>query len=284
MGIPTSVLHAMQKVGVPNLEGDDDEVIALFSSPTIFPTMNKPVMSKEVEDRVNTYLQQYSRRDKWKAWGLDTLRAQGGSLLLFGPPGTGKTSIAKYIAHKIGKGMKELDASKIPSGENPGDYERAIHNFFEDAAKRYNALIFMDECDSMLLSRDQMGEAGKTWQLGGVEALMMEMNIYKGPVICATNHVGMLDPALEDRFMDIIKIDTPDFEMRSRLWQMKIPKKFPFQLTQAQVAILSRIALTGRRIETVILNAASTAMRKNTLPTFQMFRDAIELETKKKLK
>lgn len=234
--------------------------------------MQKPVMSDDVEQRIENYLQQYNRRQQWVAWGLDKLRAQGGALLLHGPPGTGKTSIARYCAEKIKKGMKQLDVAMLPSDGGPGQFEKAIDVFFDDATKRNNMLIFMDECDSLMISRDQIGEAGKTWQLGGTEKLMMRMNTYKGPIICATNHITLMDAALDDRFLDIILIDEPDMEMRDRLWRQKIPAAFPIQLTNEQFRILSRIKLNGRRIEIAIINAALNAMRMHGRPTFLMLQ------------
>lgn len=265
------------------MEGGE-QTLAAFLSSTHLPTMIKPVMNRDVEERIENYIQQYNRNVQWKLWGMDKLRDQGGALLLEGPPGTGKTTIARYLSTRIGKGFKELDVAKMPAGEGPGDYERAIDAFFSDARARNNMLIFMDECDHLLLSRDQIGEAGKTWQLGGVERLMVNMNTYKGPIICATNHVGLMDTALDDRFLDIIKIDVPDLSMRKRLWKQKVPRQFPLQLNVAQVETISHIQLTGRRIETVIINTALEAMRLKVKPTFAMLHKFAERSAKQRIK
>lgn len=232
--------------------------------------MIKPVMSQEVEQEVLNALVQFRQKDKWAAWGLNRLRKQGAAFLLYGPSGTGKSTICKWIAWKVERGLKKLGASALVSDGAPGQYEAKIKEFFDDCRKRKNATIFIDECDHLFLNRDELGDAGNTWQLGGIEALMMEMNEYPGLILCATNHEKLMDTALADRFLAIIEVKKPDFEMRKLLWLEKIPETFPLQLTEAQENIISEIPLTGRQIESVILNCASSAIRQMKKPTFDI--------------
>lgn len=243
--------------------------------------MLKPIMSPSVEEDVTNALMQFQRRDLWKKWGMMFLREQGPAILLTGPPGTGKTTIAAYIAAKVGKGFKKLDVAGLSSGGSPGEYEKQINEFFADCKKRGWATIFMDECDHLLLSRDEIGEAGKTWQLGGVEGFMMNMNIYRGLIICATNHPQSIDPALADRFLSIIHVDVPDFDMRRRLWKQKLPKSFPLQLSEDQIKALSKYELTGRQIETVIINTALNSIRTGKKPSVGNFEIYCEREKEK---
>lgn len=245
--------------------------------------MIKPIMSPRVEEDVANVIVQFQKRDVWKKWGMDCLREQGPAVLLKGPSGTGKTTIAKYMAMKIKKGFKQLNVANLANDGTPGQTEKALSDFFADCQRRQNATIFIDECDHILLDRAGMGEAGKTWQLGTIEMLMMRMNMYRGLIICATNHPQSLDPALSDRFLAIIDVDIPDFEMRQRLWQQKIPLPFPLQFNEEIIKLLSKYELTGRQIETVIINTASNAIRQNKKPSVAMFERFCEREKEKHL-
>lgn len=227
-------------------------------------------MSKRVESDVLDALAQYQNREKWRSWGMDSLREQGSATLLQGPSGTGKTTIARWMAERIHKGFKKLDVSQIGGGE-PGQTEASVRAFFEDARKRKNATIFMDECDHLLGNRNNVGEAGQTWMVGTTETIMMEMNVYPGLVICATNNVDKLDPAMANRFMSIIHVGEPDFDMRVRLWKMKWPARFPLRPEEKDITRLSGHELNGRQIETVFVNVASHALRKNIRPTLALF-------------
>jgi SpoVK/Ycf46/Vps4 family AAA+-type ATPase len=69
----------------------------------------KPVMTRAVERAVMNAVVMYQQRKKWKQWGLHLIRKQGACILLEGPPGCGKTTIAEYLALRIRKkGMKQF--------------------------------------------------------------------------------------------------------------------------------------------------------------------------------
>lgn len=234
--------------------------------------VQKPIMSAAVLRDVETALAQFKSRDLWRAWGMNSLREQGPSILLQGPPGTGKTSIARWMSHKIKKGFKMLGMQTLNGGGEPGMTERAVVEFFADCRARNNATIFIDECDHLLGNREEISAEGRTWQLGTLETIMMEMNKYKGLVICATNHEQMLDKALSDRFMFIVTVGIPDYGMRFLLWEQKWPDSLPLQNdTGRQFATLAKVELTGRQIENVIVNSVSDAIRRNTKPQWDTF-------------
>lgn len=258
-----------------SLQSLQNKMIDRSSEPaTVFslllPIMKKPIMSKSVESDILDALAQYQNRDKWKRWGMNEIREQGSAILLHGPSGTGKTTIAKWMSEQLRRGFKQLDVSKIGGGD-PGQSEANVHAFFEDAKKRNNAFILLDECDHLLGDRNNIGEAGQTWMIGTTEAIMVNMNVYAGPVVCATNNVDKLDPAMANRFMSIVHVGEPDMDMRARLWKIKWPKKFPLQPSPREIERLARHEINGRQIETVFVNVASHALRKGMRPTFQMF-------------
>lgn len=230
--------------------------------------IQKPIMSEAVETDALDALTQYLHKDVWRQWGLNTLRKQGSAILLQGPPGTGKTTIARWLARKLKKGYKKLDVAAIGGGD-PGQSEKGVRLFFDDARKRGNATVVLDECDNLLGSRIDISD--DTWKLGTIEELMMQMNIYPGLVMCMTNHPEKLDPALADRFMSIIEVGSPDLSMRIRLWKQKWPEKYPLQPTEGHIKKLAKHELTGRQIETVIVRTSAYCIRKRIKPKLSMF-------------
>ena len=232
--------------------------------------MIKPIFSTEINEQLLDAVSQYRNRDKWREWGLHNLREQGACILLEGPPGCGKTTAARYMGRLIKKGFKLLNVAQIGGGE-PGATEKNIQAFFEDARSRNNMTIFLDECDHILRRRSDISGDGLTWMIGTCEEIMTQINRYKGLVIMATNLVEVLEPALADRFMSIVHVGRPDHAQRIQLWRQKIPATFPIKFTDEQIETLAAFDLSGRQIEMVIVNAASSALRKNRKPTMAMF-------------
>jgi SpoVK/Ycf46/Vps4 family AAA+-type ATPase len=235
----------------------------------------KPIMSDEVESDVLDALSQYQNKDKWMLWGMDTLRKQGSAIFLYGPSGTGKTTIARWAAKQIKRGFIQLDISKIGGGD-PGSVEKNVKEFFDDCRKRNGATIFMDECDHLLGNRNEVTD--DTWMIGTIEMLMMQMNNYAGLIICASNNIHKVDPALANRFLAIVHVDEPDYAMRIRLWKQKWPKKFPLQPTEDEINKLAKPRLNGRQIETVLVRTASHAIRKGVKPKLSMIELFTEAE------
>lgn len=242
-----------------------------------YPDMNvrgarRPIMHPRVYRQVRAAMSRYRNQGKWKAWGLHRVRKQGIAILLRGPVGTGKTSIARWMGKEMGRRVKTLDVSTIASGE-PGASEREVIKFFELCTEE-ECMVFMDECDSLLGNRTEISADGRTWQLSTMEQIMLQMNMFPWPIVCATNHADMLDPALADRFLFIIDVERPDEPRRVLLWKQKWPDEFPLKLKGKDAVMLSKYDLSGRQIENVICAVGSQCIADETMPTFEMFKEA----------
>ena len=244
--------------------------------------MTRPIIPQQLETEVLDAIAQYQNRNDWILWGLEKVRKQGSAILLKGPPGCGKNTIARWVANKVGRGWKELDAGTFAGGE-PGECERGLHKFFDEATQK-KATIVIDECDNLLLSRDKIGEAGSTWQLGTIECLMTRMNVYPYLILAMTNHPQLIDPALSDRFIAIIHVGEPDELTRRKLWDNKIPPQFPWNYSEGEICALAKFKLTGRQIENVIVRVGQHCIRARLKPSFHWFEHYAKIETKKNLK
>jgi transitional endoplasmic reticulum ATPase len=122
------------------------------------------------------------------------------SLLLTGPPGTGKTALAHHMARRLSRPLIVKRASDLLS-KWVGETEQQIAAAFEEAVHRQAVLLF-DEVDSLLFDR---GTAQRSWEVTQVNELLTWFDSHPLPFIAATNHKASLDPAALRRF--VFKLD-----------------------------------------------------------------------------
>lgn len=118
------------------------------------------------------------------------------SFCLSGPPGTGKSAFARFLAEKLELEVLDKRYSDLASSYI-GESERAIAQAFEEAADM-RAFLILDEADSLL--RDRRA-ARHSWEITQVNEMLTQMERHPYPFACTTNALDLLDAATARRFL-----------------------------------------------------------------------------------
>lgn len=184
-------------------------------------------------------------------------------ILLYGPAGCGKTLIAKAVAAEVNATFFNVSAANIVS-KWLGESERLVMSLFEMARKNQPAIIFMDELDSIGVSRsgdDVGGERRlKTQLLTELQGLASDQN-ERITLIGATNLPWELDFALRSRFEKRIHVPLPDKRGRKGIFKIHIDDvELASEVDFEELASLSE-GYSGRDIGVVCREAAMEPIR-----------------------
>ncbi len=188
-------------------------------------------------------------------------------ILLFGPPGCGKTLLAKAVATESEANFVSIKGPEVLS-KWVGESERAIRVIFRRARQAAPCIIFFDEIDAIAPKRGlRIDTSGVTDRI--VNQLLTEMDgiekLENVVVIAATNRPDILDPALlrPGRFDRIIYVPPPDTKSRYEIFKVHT-RKMPLaeNVDLWRLAELTE-AYTGADIEAVCREAALMALREN---------------------
>ena len=195
----------------------------------------------------------------YDTWGLRRIEPFPRSALNFhGAPGTGKTLAAHAIASALGKKILVASYAQIESkfhGDGPKNVEAL---FF--AAQRDDAILFMDEADSMLSRRLTNVTQGSEQAINSMRSqLLICLEKFRGVVIFATNLVENYDQAFETRVRHI-KFPMPNAEARHAIWGKHLPPEMPIA-EDVNIAELVKAGLLfcGRDVKNAVINAATQA-------------------------
>lgn len=233
----------------------------------------KLILNNEVTNEVRGFIKGYENRDKLLKAGID----DSCTLLLYGPPGCGKTSIAQYISMETGLPLVTARLDGMISSLL-GSTAKNIRKIF-DFASRQECILFLDEFDVIAKIRDDKNETGELKRV--VNSLIQNIDVFSKDsiIIAATNHHELLDPAIWRRFNRVLSVNKPtEFEI-NRLINICInTSKFKFNMTDKKIENLATllIGLSYSDINNIMSNSMRNAVinEKDEVVLFDILRES----------
>ena len=191
---------------------------------TKYPTLNDVGDMEDIKEELYMSIILPLRRDISKHYGIKPAKG----ILLFGPPGCGKTFIMKAIANTFKFKFYYLKLDEILS-KWYGESERRVAQIFELARRNAPAIIFIDEIDSIAKRRDlYVSDDVAPRMLSIILSYLDGLNPLEGViVVAATNRPDLLDPALlrPGRFDKLIYVPLPDEKARTEIFKVHLRGK-----------------------------------------------------------
>jgi len=229
-------------------------------------------LDSEDQTTIEEFLRYVTAADKLLAQGVGI----SPSLLIYGPPGCGKTELARNISAKLGLPLLTARTDSLISSYL-GSTAKNLRSLFEHSMAR-PCVLFLDEFDAVGKLRDDKYELGELKRV--VVSLLQNIDAMDNNtvLIAATNHEHLLDPAIWRRFAYKMRLDFPSSGIRSKMFSRYL-NEFSNDIDISTIISISK-GLSGSDIkqlsESAIREAILEGHRKVNLT--KLLKDILKLQ------
>ncbi len=236
--------------------GEEMLKLAQISAPEdIRQTLKEFILTNEQEEEVKKIVKAIQYRDYLRRIGLYDV----GKILMVGPPGTGKTSLAKAMSEHLAIPFVEVKLSMI-TDQYLGETAKNIDRVFALAKRLSPCILFIDEFDFVAKTRSSDEHAALKRAVNTLLKAIDDISLTNDGVLllAATNHPKMLDTAAWRRFDDIMKFPLPDTEMRKKILDI-VTKDIEGDFDNTEIASLTH-GYSGSDLRMVIRECVLSAL------------------------
>ncbi|QIO21193.1 ATP-binding protein [Haloarcula sp. JP-L23] len=269
-------IDAMLEEAFDSDDEDDEEMLDLVdvrAPAEVETTLNDLVLTPDQEGEIQKIVKAIEHRDYLAQIGLREI----GKLLFVGPPGTGKTSVARALAHDLDLPFVEVKLSMITS-QYLGETAKNVEKVFEVAKRLSPCILFMDEFDFVAKTRSSDEHAAIKRAVNTLLKSIDEISLIQDEVLLigATNHPDQLDAAAWRRFDEIVNFPKPDRNMRADILRIVTREMDITDFDPDTLAELTE-GLTGSDLRMVLREAVLEALtEERTTLTQADLEDAIK--------
>ena len=178
--------------------------------------LNELITSDEIKAQLQRLIKEQKHMVKLKSHGLSPRR----KVLLVGPPGTGKTYTASILAGELDFPLFQVRLDGVIT-KYLGESAAKLRQIF-DAINEVRGVYFFDEFDALGSQRSNTNDVGEARRILNSFLQMIEQDESNSVIVCATNHVEILDHALFRRFDDVVRYQLPNDDEMVTLLKNKL--------------------------------------------------------------